>query len=87
MTLGGIDESFADSSIKYYDIDGRDYWALKVDRILLGGNSIGLCEYGCRLIFDTGTSLITLPSDDLDKLLPHMELEDDCSNFRDLPDI
>jgi len=88
MTLGGIDESLADGPIKYYDIDSRDYWALKADKILLGGKDLNLCgSDGCRIIFDTGTSLITVPSDHLNKILPEMELDDDCNNFRDLPDI
>lgn len=88
MTLGGIDESLADGPIKYYDIDNRDYWALTADNILLGGRDLGLCGAdGCRIIFDTGTSLITVPTDHLNKILPEMELEDDCHNFRDLPDI
>ncbi len=87
MTLGGIDESLADGEIKYYDIDSRDYWAIKADNILLGGKDLGLCPDGCKIIFDTGTSLITTPSDHLNKILPELELDDDCNNFRDLPDI
>ena len=72
MTLGGIDKNLAASEIKYYPIQSRDYWSLKADNILVGGKDIGLCpdDEGCKVVFDTGTSLITVPSDHLNKILP-----------------
>ena len=78
MTLGGIDESLAASEIKWYDIDGRDFWSLRATNVLLDGKDVGLCDGGCRLLFDTGTSLVTFPTSDLEIVMPHLELED-CS--------
>ena len=74
MTLGGIDESLAASEIKYYAIDSRDYWSLTASDILVDGESIGLCDSGvfgyggCKLLFDTGTSLITAPTEKIELL-------------------
>jgi hypothetical protein len=88
MTLGGVDKSLAIEEIKYYPVASRDYWSIKADNILLGGKDIGLCpDKSCRLIFDTGTSLITTPSAHLSKLLPKLQLNDDCSNYKSLPNI
>lgn len=89
MTLGGIDKSLAKSDIKYYDIDGKDYWALRAEKILIGDEDLNLCPDGCKLLFDTGTSLVTAPSSHLRQILPVLEdsVPDMCANFRDLPTI
>jgi len=43
---------------------------LKADNILVDGKDIGLCHgEGCRLIMDTGTSIMSAPIDDLGTLL------------------
>jgi len=86
MTLGGIDETLAISEIKYYDIDSRDFWSLTASDVLLDGESIGLCDTGngCKLIFDTGTSLITMPSRSMELIEPYLYL-DNCINFKNLP--
>ncbi len=85
MILGGIDKSLAVGPIKYYDVIGNDYWAIKAENILLDGEDIGLCPNGCKLIFDTGTSLVTAPTDALRAMLPHLEVDDDCHNWKTLP--
>lgn len=41
---------------------------IKADKILLDGKETGLCN-NCNVIADTGTSLITGPTDDLMNLL------------------
>jgi len=42
---------------------------VKADNILLDGKDIGLCKNGCKLIADTGTSLITVPTKDIENLM------------------
>lgn len=71
MTIGGIDKSLAASKIKYYDIDGRNFWSLLAEKILIDGKDLNLCpEKGCKLVFDTGTSLMTIPPDEFKKVQP-----------------
>lgn len=51
---------------------------MKADNILLGGQDVGLCSRGCNVIADTGTSLLTGPSDDLYSLLGKLNVDDNC---------
>ena len=85
MTIGGIDESLAAGPIKYYKIDGRNFWSLRAETILVDGKDLNLCPgKGCKLLFDTGTSLMTIPPKDFKKIKPMLKTND-CTNFKDLP--
>jgi hypothetical protein len=80
---------------------GRYHWALSMRDLLPSRSKHGeltptqrqaaqtlMCGRGCAAILDSGTSLISAPShalQGLQMLLP--DLEDDCSNFGDLPDL
>jgi len=53
---------------------------MKADKILVGGVDVGLCKHGCKVIADTGTSLITGPTNDLYTLMDELDVEDNCNN-------
>ena len=65
------------------------YWLIKVDDIKIGDKSIDAWgDNGCHAAVDTGTSLLTAPSKDLDKLDEILELDEDhCRDFESLPDL
>jgi cathepsin D len=69
LTVGGTDPSLYTAPINYHSVVDQYYWELKADNILINGKDVGLCRNGCKVIADTGTSLITGPSDDLYTLL------------------
>jgi cathepsin D len=72
VTLGKADESKYTGEIHWNPVmKGYEYyWLIKIDDILLGDQSLGVCgSDGCRAAVDTGTSLLTAPCDDLFKLI------------------
>lgn len=61
------------------------YWLLSADNILVNGQDIGLCKFGCQVIADTGTSLITGPSNDLMRLIDDINIDENCKGVKSLP--
>ena len=86
--LGGVDETKYVGDINYHKVTNEYYWTIKAEAILLGDKDLGLCvDDGCKLVADTGTSLLTGPSFELDKLLDQIDVDDDCQNLENVPDI
>lgn len=85
--LGGIDETkFTGDLIWTNVIRGMEYyWLIRVDDIRLGKQSLGFCNGNCHAAVDTGTSLITAPSKQLDRLLAHLDFE--CRHLDEMPDL
>jgi hypothetical protein len=87
ISLGFIDKSKFTGKLQYYKVVDKWYWSIKMDDILLNGKSLGLCADGCKGVIDTGTSLITGPSEDLGKLLKSITVEDNCDGYDSAPEI
>jgi saccharopepsin len=60
-TFGGIDESHYTGKVTYLPVRRKGYWEVKLDAIKFGGESAQMDNTGA--ILDTGTSLLTFPSD------------------------
>lgn len=87
LIVGGVDSSLYEGDISYHKVVDPYYWTLKADNILIGGKDVGLCTHGCRVIADTGTSLLTGPEDQLFDLLDTLNVDDGCQGAENLPDI
>ena len=57
---------------------------IKAEKILLEGKDTGLCN-NCNVIVDTGTTLITGPTNDLMSLFEYIQVDDYCRNAKELP--
>lgn len=68
LIIGGVDNSLYEGKLHYHKVIDQYYWTIEADKILVGGEDLGICNK-CKLVVDTGTSLITGPYDDLQKLL------------------
>ena len=67
--LGGVDERLITESVKYFPVIDKYYWTIEGKKILVNKNDLGICSYGCKLVADTGTSLITGPTKEVEALL------------------
>jgi cathepsin D len=87
ITLGYVDTSKFKGKITYYPVIDKYYWTIKMDDIKYNGKSLGLCPDGCKAVIDTGTTLITGPSQDLRHLLRNIPVENDCANYDQAEDL
>lgn len=87
ITLGYIDDTKFTGKLSYYPVIDKYYWTIAMDDILLDGKSLGLCKNGCKAVIDTGTTLITGPTDSLRALLKAMPVENNCNNYEQSGDL
>jgi cathepsin D len=70
LVLGGVDGKFFTGPIVYFDVIKKYYWSLFASKILINGKPVkGVCEGGCIVVADTGTTLLTAPSEEFESLL------------------
>jgi cathepsin D/cathepsin E len=64
------------------------WWEFKLTDIKLGGKRMNWCpEGGCKAVVDTGTSLITGPSDYISQVMDVANVDARCGNLADLPEL
>ena len=87
--LGYINKDKYKGKLRYYDVIDKYYWTIKLDDILINGKSLNLCdkELGCKVVLDTGTTLITGPSRDLKILLDNIPVSNECDGYKNAPKI
>jgi cathepsin D len=70
IIFGGSDPAHYKGNFKYVPIHNTGYWQFTMDGISvnLGNKRTRFCKNGCQAIADTGTSLITGPSSEIESL-------------------
>lgn len=78
-------------SLHWHPITRDDEWQVNMKDIAVDGKRLHLCDSHkdgvCAAVVDTGSSLITGPSGEIDKLLTQIRTPEDCSNMGKLPQI
>uniref|UniRef100_A0A3Q3ETH8 Nothepsin n=1 Tax=Labrus bergylta TaxID=56723 RepID=A0A3Q3ETH8_9LABR len=64
LLLGGTDETLFTGPINWLPVTAKAYWQIQMDSVAVQGVS-SFCRQGCPAIVDTGTSLITGPTNDI----------------------
>jgi hypothetical protein len=85
VTFGGYKAEYLDSDIVWAPVKKESYWQVSIDDITFDNTPKGLCNGGCEVAVDTGTSMLAGPSDLVDKLSNMVAAKSDCSNFESLP--
>jgi len=70
LLFGAIDSSRYTGSLTYVPLTAETYWEFHMDDFQESGSSLGWCSTSspCKAIADTGTSLITGPTDNMNTL-------------------
>lgn len=94
LVLGGVDDTLFSGDFKYNTarkLEGEDYayWLIYGQDITIGGEATGACKDltgRCQFVVDTGTSIITGPSDKINPMIEKIgNVSSDCSNIDSLP--
>uniref|UniRef100_A0A8C5LX97 cathepsin E n=1 Tax=Leptobrachium leishanense TaxID=445787 RepID=A0A8C5LX97_9ANUR len=93
LIFGGVDESYFSGPLNWVPVTSQAYWQIQLDSIQVAGKVVS-CDGGCQAFVDTGTSLISGPFSDVDKLQNSAGFTDsdgdgeygvECSNLSDMP--
>eukprot|EP00929_Paragymnodinium_shiwhaense_P089605 TRINITY_DN4975_c0_g4_i2.p1 TRINITY_DN4975_c0_g4~~TRINITY_DN4975_c0_g4_i2.p1 ORF type:complete len:562 (-),score=136.74 TRINITY_DN4975_c0_g4_i2:103-1761(-) len=85
VTFGGFKDDHLASDIVWAPVQVESWWQVAVDDIAFNNQPQNLCDGGCKVAVDTGTSMLAGPSDLVDKLSSKIAARSDCSNFGELP--
>ncbi|XP_010755393.1 gastricsin [Larimichthys crocea] len=93
LSFGGVDEQLYQGEIYWTPVTSETYWQIGVDGFQINGRETGWCSQGCQSIVDTGTSMLTAPSNYLGYLMQAIGAQQsqygmymvDCSQVNNLP--
>jgi len=76
IVFGQPSKEFYLGDLNWHNVSEESYWQIGMNDILVDNHRLNLCENDkCKLVIDTGTSIITGPSEDLSKLLDLIDLK------------
>lgn len=81
VNIGYIDDTKYTGKLQYFKVVDKYYWDIKLKDILYNGVTLNLCKEGCKAVIDTGTTLITGPTNDLNILLDSIPVDNDCNHL------
>lgn len=89
LLLGGYNSTLLASPIEYFPVVKKSWWTVKLDKVLVNGIDSYLCtpQRDCKIIMDTGSSLMATPPWALNTLLSQISRFSDCRNIRNFPDV
>jgi len=90
IILGHPNRDLYSGSMRFVEVAKPFYWEVKLKDIAIDGVRQNACPHGpCKLVVDTGTSLLTGPREHISRLLHEINLgsgsQRDCHDFEHLP--
>uniref|UniRef100_A0A8B9HYI4 Peptidase A1 domain-containing protein n=1 Tax=Anser brachyrhynchus TaxID=132585 RepID=A0A8B9HYI4_9AVES len=77
LIFGGVDPNLYTGQITWTPVTQTSYWQIGIEDISIGGQSSGWCSQGCQGIVDTGTSLLTVPTQVFTQLMQYIGAQAD----------
>jgi len=93
ITFGGVEHQYVapDSQVHWHKIVNPREWRLEMKDILVDGKPLHVCDSQpdgiCPTIVDTGSSLLTGPTGDVEKLLREIPTDSSCSGLHKMPEV
>lgn len=88
LMLGDSAEGSYTGELHHHDVVENNYWSVRMADVMIGDHRMNLCpKLGCRVAMDSGTSLVTGPSDHISKVLHKLNIDHGCSNWDSIPDL
>ncbi|XP_037306481.2 gastricsin-like [Pungitius pungitius] len=93
LSFGGVDNSMYQGQIYWTPVTSQTYWQIGVEGFQINGQETSWCSQGCQSIVDTGTSMLTAPSQFLGSIMQAIGAQQnqygqytvDCSQINNLP--
>merc|ERR1740130_2318736 len=87
ITFGEIKPAHMASELFWVDVvSPSGYWEVKIDDITINNKPKNICK-DCRVAVDTGTSQLAGPSDVIGDFSNMLNVAQDCSNYKTLPQL
>lgn len=93
ISFGGVEPVHIapNHSVHWHPITRDDEWQINMKDIAVNGERLHICDNRpggvCPAVMDTGSSLITGPTGEVEKLLTQVRTPEDCSNIQKLPTV
>lgn len=87
ITFGEYKTARMASELFWVPVSNPGYWQVEMEDIVVDGKRQALCHGNCQVAVDTGTSLMAGPTDIINSLIDKLNVSNDCSNYKKLPDL
>jgi len=88
LMLGDSADGSWTGKLHRHNVIENNYWSVRMADIMIGSERMNLCpELGCRVAMDSGTSLVTGPTDDISKVLDKLSIDHGCANWDTIPEL
>lgn len=87
ITFGETKPERMASDLFWAPLTKPGYWQVAIDDVAIRNEKQKLCSKGCQVIVDTGTSLLAGPPAIVNDLIDRLNVESDCSNYKNLPNL
>merc|ERR1711981_378077 len=88
LMLGDSAQDSYKGELTHHDVIEDNYWAVRMADFMVGDERLHLCpDHGCKVAVDSGTSLVTGPSEHISHVLRKLSIDHGCTNWDSIPSV